>query len=120
LPGEEIQITVHVSNTSQTVVTGISLAAPLDPGLHLREILATHGAAEVKDGSVVIYLGSLEAGHTALVILRSRVSAQVRSGQIILSQFTAFHDDGEMRSNIVAAGLPPDVLPATGRDGRGP
>lgn len=120
LPGEELQFRLWLTNTSAVAITGLIVADPLDPALELLEVRATQGAAEVRDHLLTLDLGTLDAGQTALVLLRTRVTAQARPGQIVLNQATAYFDGGQATSNVAAAGLPPDELPATGRDRRGP
>jgi uncharacterized repeat protein (TIGR01451 family) len=120
LPGEVIEFTLWLTNTSSAVATGIILVNPLDPTLLLQQVSATQGAVEVSGQAVIVHVGALEAGQTARFIIRARVSSEAQPGHIILSQATAHFDQGEALSNIAAAGLPPDVLPATGRERRGP
>jgi hypothetical protein len=68
----------------------------------------------------MVHLGTLESGQAALLVLRARVGTDAKPGQIILNQVTAFFDGGQAVSNVVAAGLPPDHLPATGLERREP
>lgn len=120
LPEEELEFSVWLTNTTSSAVTGIVLTDRLDPALHLLEVAATQGAAELRDATVTVHLGTLEAGQSALLVLRARVGAEAGPGQIILNQVTAFFDGGQGVSNVVAAGLPPDRLPATGLERREP
>lgn len=120
LPGEELQSSLWITNTSAAAVTGIVVFDSIDPALHLLEISATQGAAEVNDRSILVNLGVLETGQTALVIVRTRVDLEARNGQVLLNQATVYYDGGQASSNVVAAGLPPIELPATGQSGRGP
>jgi len=120
LPGEELRFQLWLTNSSAVAVTGLIVADPLDPALELVEVRATQGAAEVRDHLLTLDLGTLDAGQRALVLLRTRLSDQARPGQIILNQVTAYFDGGQTASNVVAAGLPPDELPATGAEWRRP
>jgi uncharacterized repeat protein (TIGR01451 family) len=120
LPGEEILFTLLLTNTSTSAQTGVTLIEPLDPVLRPLEIRGTQGAVQFQGQSGMIYLGAIEPGQTDLLILRTRVGTEARPGQIILNQFTATFDGGQVVSNVVAAGLPPDELPATGQDRRRP
>jgi uncharacterized repeat protein (TIGR01451 family) len=120
LPGELLQYRTWLTNTSAAALTGIVLFDDIDPRLQLLEVRATHGAAEVRLQSLRIHIGALEPGESALVITTALVGASARSGEIILSQTAAQFDGGQASSNVVAAGLPPDELPATGKDGREP
>jgi uncharacterized repeat protein (TIGR01451 family) len=120
LPGEPLQYRTWLTNTSATVVTGIVLVDVIDPRLQLLEVRASHGAAEVTDQSLIIHVGTLEVGESALILTNTLLSASARSGEIILNQTTAHFDGGQVSSNVVAAGLPPAELPATGEDGREP
>ncbi|GEM_PF-2491441 len=120
LPGEELRFQLWLTNTSAVAVTGLIVADPLDPALELVEVRATQGAAEVQDHLLTLDLGTLDAGQRALVLLRTRLSNQARPGQVILNQVTAYFDGGQIASNVVAAGLPPDELPATGAEWRRP
>jgi len=118
LPGEEVQFTLYLTNTSPTAARDVVLLAPIDPALLPLELLATQGTAEVKAGSALVYLYTLEAGQTAQVILRARVAEEAQPGQILLLQFTARFAGNQVQSNVVAAALPPDELPPTGDDRR--
>jgi uncharacterized repeat protein (TIGR01451 family) len=120
LPEEEIEFSLQITNATASAVTGIVLTDRLDPALHLLEVGATQGAAELKDATLTVHLGTLEAGQAALLVFRARVGAETGPGQIILNQVTAFFDGGQGVSNVVAAGLPPDRLPATGLERRAP
>jgi uncharacterized repeat protein (TIGR01451 family) len=120
LPGEEIQFTLWLTNTSSGAIQELVLVDPLDPLLLPLEVRATQGGVELQGATLVLHLGTLEAGQTALIVVRARIAAGAQPGQILLNQFTATYEGGELRSNIAAAGLPPDRLPATGQDGRGP
>lgn len=120
LPGEELEFTLWATNTSETAVTGIILTDSLDRFLHPLVISATQGAAEVRDHSLYIHIGTLEPGQSALAVVLTRIDPDTPKGHIILNQVTAFFDGGQVSSNVVAAGLPPIELPATGQSGRGP
>jgi uncharacterized repeat protein (TIGR01451 family) len=120
LPGEAIEFTLWLTNTSTTAATGIVLVNPLDPVLLLERISATQGVAEVSGQAITIHAGTLEAGQTAQFSMQARISPEAQSGKIILSQATAYFDGGEVLSNVAAAGLPPDLLPPTGQNRRGP
>ncbi len=120
LPGEELEYRLWITNTSTNAITGIVLADPLDPALDLLEVGATQGAAEVIDRSLIVHVDTLEVGETAFIIIRARVNLEALPGQIILNQATASYGGGQASSNVVAAGLPPDELPATGQDRREP
>jgi uncharacterized repeat protein (TIGR01451 family) len=120
LPQEELEFSLWLTNTAASAITGIILTDPLDPALHLLEVSATQGAAELSGGTLLIHLGTLEAGQTVLIVIRTRVAAETRPGQIILNQATAIFDGGRAMSNVAAAGLPPDRLPATGQERREP
>lgn len=120
LPGEEVEFSLRITNTLAVAVTGIVLVDALDSILTPLEVKATQGAVRFEDGAAFVDMGTLEPGHSALLILRARVGAEARPGRIILNQITAHYDDTIKSSNIVAAGLPPNALPATGRAGRGP
>lgn len=120
LPGEELQFRLWLTNTSAVAITGLIVADPLDPALELLEVRATQGAADVRDHLLTLDLGTLDAGQTALILLHTRVTAQAWPGQIIANQATAYFDGGQATSNVAAAGLPPDELPTTGQERRGP
>lgn len=120
LPEEELEFTLWLTNVTTSAVTGIVLTDPLDRALHLLEVSATQGAAEVRDATLMVHLGTLEAGQAALFVIRARVSTEAQPGQIILNQVSAFFDGDQVLSNVVAAGLPPDRLPATGLERREP
>jgi uncharacterized repeat protein (TIGR01451 family) len=120
LPGETIQFRLLLSNTGGGPVTGILLTDHLEPSLELQRVSATQGAADVQDSSLVLRMGILEAGQTALVQLDIRVADEAQPGQILLNQAIAYFDGGEVHSEVVALGLPPALLPATGSDRRGP
>ncbi len=120
LPGDELQFRLWLTNTSAVAITGLIVADPLDPAMELLEVRATQGAADLRDHLLTLDLGTLDAGQRVLVLLRSRVSPQARPGQIVLNQVTAYFDGGQVTSNVAAAGLPPDELPATGQERRGP
>ncbi len=120
LPEEELEFTLWLTNVAASAVTGIVLTDPLDRALRLLEVSATQGAAELRDATLMVHLGTLEAGQAALLVMRARVSSEAQPGQIILNQVTAFFDGGQVLSNVVAAGLPPDRLPATGLERREP
>jgi len=118
LPGEEVQFSLYLTNTSPTALRDVALVAPIDPALLPLELLATQGTAEFKAGSALVYLYTLEAGQTAQIILRARVAEEAQPGQILLLQFTARFAGNQVQSNVVAAALPPDELPPTGDDRR--
>jgi uncharacterized repeat protein (TIGR01451 family) len=120
LPEEELEFSLWLTNVTTSAVTGIVLTDPLDPALRLLEVSATQGAAELRDTTLIVHFGTLEAGQAALLVLRARVDAEAQPGQIILNQVTAFFDGGQVESNVAAAGLPPDRLPATGLQRREP
>jgi len=120
LPGDELQIRLWLNNDSSAAVTGVILTDLLDPSLVLLRVSATQGAVEVQGQSIVLRMGALEPGQSSLVLLDVRVGDQVQPGQIILNQAIAYWNNGQVSSNVVAAGLPPDRLPATGADRRGP
>jgi uncharacterized repeat protein (TIGR01451 family) len=120
LPGEEIQFTIQLTNTSASAFTNVVVVDPLDPVLHLLEVRGTQGAVQFRGGSAIIYMGMIEAGRTELLTLRARVDASAQSGQVILNQLRVAFDGGEAISNVVAAGLPPAELPVTGQDRREP
>ena len=120
LPEEELEFSLWLTNVTTSAVTGIILTDRLDPALHLLEVGATQGVAELRDATLMVHLGTLEAGQAALLVLRARVGAEAQPGQIILNQVTAFFDGGQVVSNVVAAGLPPDRLPGTGQERRVP
>jgi uncharacterized repeat protein (TIGR01451 family) len=120
LPQEELEFSLWVTNATTSAVTGIVLTDLLDPALHLLQVSATQGVAELRDATLMVHLDTLEPGQAALLVLRARVGTDAKPGQIILNQFTAFFDGGQVVSNVVAAGLPPDQLPATGLERREP
>jgi len=120
LPGEELEFRVWMTNTSTTAITGIAVTDPLHPTLELLEVSATQGVAEVKGHALTLYVGTLEAGQKALILIRARVGPDVQPGQILLNQATAHYEGGQVRSNVAAAGLPPIELPPTGQDRRTP
>lgn len=120
LPGEAILFTLSLTNTSTAAVMDVVVVDALDPSLRPLEVLATQGGVQFQGRSALIHLGTLEAGQTALIILRTEVSTDARAGQIILNQFMAHADGEEVRSNIAAVGLPPEELPATGFEEREP
>ena len=120
LPGEELEFSLWLTNTSSTAVQDIVALARPSPHLRLLEIRATQGAAEYQAPSILVHLGTIEAEQTALVIVRAKVQPSAQAGQIILNQFSVLFEGGETRSNVVAAGLPPNVLPTTGQDRRIP
>lgn len=115
LPGEEIQFNLWLTNTTESAITGIVVVDRLDPFLYLLEVRATRGAAQVQGQSIFVHVGVLEAGQTDVVIIRARIVLEASNGQIILNQASAHFDGGQVDSNIVAAGLPPLELPATGQ-----
>jgi uncharacterized repeat protein (TIGR01451 family) len=120
LPGQQVSIRLRLTNASTDDVTGIILTNPLDPALKPLEVRATQGAARVQGQSVLIDLGTVDVGQTAVVMIRARVAPDAQAGQIILNQATAYFDGGQTSSDAAAAGLPPSELPATGQDRRGP
>ena len=120
LPEEELQFSLWLTNATASAITSIVLTDYLDPALHLLEVSATQGAAELRDATLTVHLGTLEAGQAGLVMLRARVGREAQPGQIILNQVRAFFDGGQALSNVVVAGLPPDRLPATGLERRAP
>lgn len=120
LPQEDLEFSLWVTNATTPAITGIVLTDLLDPDLHLLEVSATQGAAELRDATLMVHLGTLEPGQAALIVLRARVGTEARPGQVILNQVTAYFDGGQVVSNVVAAGLPPDQLPATGLERREP
>jgi len=120
LPEDELEFSLWLTNATSSAITGLVLRDPLDPALHLLEVSATQGAAELRDATLMVHLGTLEAGQATLLILRARVAAEAQPGQIILNQVTAFFDGGQAISNVAAAGLPPVRLPATGLERREP
>ena len=120
LPGQKLEFSLWLTNTSNAALIDIVIVDALDPNLIPLEIQATQGAVRIEDSIAFIHLGTLEAGSGALLILHAQVDTQAQPGTIILNQFVAHFDDSEASSNIAAAGLPPAALPATGREGRGP
>jgi hypothetical protein len=109
-----------MTNTSTTAITDVALTDPLHPALELLAVSATQGVAEVKDQALTLYVGTLEAGQTALILIRTRLGPDIQPGLILLNQATVHYGGGQVRSNVVAAGLPPVELPATGQDRRRP
>jgi hypothetical protein len=115
-----LQYRTWLTNTSAAAIPGIILIDPIDPRLELLEVRATHGSAEFRDQSLLVDVGALEVGESALVVFDAAVNTSAQPGDIILSQAIAHFDGGPAGSNVVAAGLPPNELPATGKDGRKP
>lgn len=120
LPGKDLEIRLWITNTAASAVPGIVLSNPLHPTLDLIAVDATQGVAEIQDRELVLYIGTLEAGQAAAVVIRTRVGAGAQPGEIILNQAAAYHQGTEVLSNIAAAGLPPVDLPATGYERRRP
>ncbi len=118
LPGEDLQFTLYLTNTTATALAEVSLQAPLDSALLPLELWSTQGSATVEGGHIVVYLYTLEAGQTAQVALHARVAAGAPVGHIFLLQFTSHWDGQEGQSNVAAAALPPAELPPTGDDRR--
>ena len=120
LPGEELEFSFWLTNTSTVAITGIVLVDALDSLLAPLEVQATQGAVRFEKGTAFVHLGALQPSQSALVVLRARVGAEAQAGHIVLNQFMANFDQGGTSSNVVSVALPPDALPATGRAGRGP
>jgi hypothetical protein len=120
LRGQTLSIQIGITNTLAEEVTGVLLVDHLDPGLQPLVVKATQGAARVEGQLVLVDVGTMEAGQTILVIIDARVDPVARNGQIILNQTGVEFDGGQVSSEVVAAGLPPVELPATGREGRAP
>lgn len=120
LPGDEVRFSFLLSNPSAEAATGLVFSNSLDPALELLKISATQGSARVQGQSVLLSLGAVESRASALILLDARVRPESKAGQIILNAATVTFDQGQVSSNTVAAGLPPDRLPATGADRRGP
>jgi hypothetical protein len=115
LPGQEIDVRLQIRNDATESTRGVLLSDELDAALQPLEVRASQGAARVQGQSVVVDLGTVEAGQTVLVLIRARVDPGAVPGLIILNQASLFFDGGQTRSNTAAAGLPPSELPATGR-----
>jgi hypothetical protein len=120
LPDEELSLWLHVTNSSVDEVRGIILSDQLAPSLQALEVRATQGAARVQGQSVLVDVGTMEAGQTVVAIIRARVLPDVEPGEVIFNQATAYFDGGQAVSDIAAAALPPDELPATGQNRRLP
>jgi hypothetical protein len=115
LPGEELDVRLQIRNAATEATRGVLLSDALDAALQPLEVRASQGAVRVQGQSVVVDLGTVEAGQTVLVLIRARVDPGAAPGQIILNEASLFFDGGQTRSNTAAAGLPPSELPATGR-----
>jgi hypothetical protein len=120
MPGQEIEISLWITNTSAAAITGIVIAVPFDPEVQPYAVSAMQGAVEVQDHTLLANLGTLERGQTSLIVARVHVRPEAPPGKVILHQATAFHASGRTVSNISEVGLPPNELPATGHDWRGP
>jgi type VI protein secretion system component VasA len=116
MAGEETMIRVQITNTSSDLLSDVLFSDALDPALHPLEVRATQGAARVEGQSVIVDMGTLEAGQTAVVIIGVRVISEAQAGQIILNQATIYFGGDQIISDVSAAGLPPSELPATGQD----
>lgn len=117
VPGQIVRIQLNVSNTLEEEVTRVLLVDHLDPGFQPQAVKATQGAARVQGLLVLVDVGTIEAGQTVLVIIDARVDPAAENGQIMLNQAVVEFDGGQASSQVVAAGLPPAELPATGREG---
>lgn len=116
LPDEELSSRFQVTNITNDEVRDVIFANPLPAMLRPLEIRSTQGAARVQGQSIVVDLGSIEAGQTVVVILRAKVVPDAEAGQVVVNQATVHFDGGQVGSEVAAAGLPPDRLPATGQD----
>jgi hypothetical protein len=115
LPSQEIDVRLQIRNAATEATRGVLLSDELDAALQPLEVRASQGAVRVQGQSVVVDLGTVEAGQTVLVLIRARVDPGAAPGQIILNEASLFFDGGRTRSNTAAVGLPPGELPATGR-----
>jgi hypothetical protein len=113
---EEISFRFQVTNTTNDEVRDVIFANPLSAKLRPLEVRSTQGAARVEGQFVIVDLGRIEADQTVLVILRAKVVPDAEAGQVIVNQATVHFDGGQVGSEVAAAGLPPDRLPATGQD----
>jgi uncharacterized repeat protein (TIGR01451 family) len=120
LPGDEVQLKLRLTNTATDAVAGIGVLDAVDAALQPVAVSATQGAVRVQGQSVFVDVGTMEAGQTALIIIRAEVDSEAQVGQIILNQAVAQFDGGQATSEVVAAGLPPSDFPATGHDRRQP
>ena len=120
MPGQTVSIQVMVTNTMEEDAVNVLLLDGLDPALQPVSVKATQGAARVEGQSVLIDVGTMEAGQSILAIIETRVEPLSRNGQIILNQATVEYAGGQADSEVAAVGLPPTDLPATGRNRRAP
>lgn len=118
--GDTVQYSILVTNVGAAPAGSVILRDQVAQGIELLRISATQGSAEVEAGLVVLRLGIIESGQSALAVLDLRTSASVLAGQIFVQQADTYFDGGHAMCNIVAFGTRPDHLPRTGEARRQP
>lgn len=116
LPGDQVVYKLWLSNDTDTAVTGLVVMDRLDAALRPIEVSATQGTAKVEGQVLALSMGVLEPKQAAAVVIHTVVRSSVSAGYVIVNQAIAYHDTGQVFSNLVPIALPPDRLPATGHD----
>ena len=91
-----------------------AIVQQLDVVLEPVRVRATQGSANVHDQMVTLNLGRVENAQDVLVEIEARVAKKAAPGTILLTQATAEFTGGSAISDVLAVGLPPVILPATG------
>jgi len=114
--GDLVQFTVTVANPNSVSLPNIVVVDTLPRQLDLVSATPSQGTFtfDPNPNTLTFTLGSLEAGQTATIVIRTRVNAQAQPGDVLRNVASVFAD-GQFRGQAEAlVTVIPSLLPAAG------